>query len=181
MRKNLFSSVIFIAVFGTFLGGCGYAPASKITQNILDESVFVDVRIDKIDPKNSVAIKDAIRKGISSRLGRTLALKGEANSEITASIRSLSFEALTYDQLGYVTSFRANLTINFTTILKNGELFSVNTSGDHDFRVARLVKKTRDTSSIISDKDRYNAIENASAQAFDEFIARLAIKGVKLK
>ena len=73
------------------------------------------------------------------------------------------------------------MTINFTTILKNGELFSVNTSGDHDFRVARLVKKTRDTSSIISDKDRYNAIENASAQAFDEFIARLAIKGVKLK
>ena len=47
--------------------------------------------------------------------------------------------------------------------------------------MARLVKKTRDTSSIISDKDRFNAIENASAQAFDEFIARLAIKGIKLK
>ena len=53
--------------------------------------------------------------------------------------------------------------------------------GDYDFRVSRLVKNNYDTSSIISDKDRYDAIENASAQAFDEFVSALAIKGLRVE
>lgn len=169
----------FIAIIAMIFVGCGYAPVANLTQNALDERVFVDVIIDKVDPKNSVAIKDAVRSGIVERLHKELAPKNSADTILVARIKKLSFSALTYDQYGYVTSFRANLTMNYTTTLKNGEKFSVNTTGDHDFRVTRLVKKVRDTSSVISDKDRYDAIENASKQAFDEFVARLAMKGVK--
>ena len=73
------------------------------------------------------------------------------------------------------------MVVNFKTKLKNGEIFSKDCVGDYDFRVSRLVKNSYDTSSIISDKDRYDAIENASAQAFDEFVSALAIKGLKIE
>lgn len=74
---------------------------------------------------------------------------------------------------------RANLRLNFKTKLSDGEIFSTDTVGDYDFRVSKLVKNVRDANSVISDKDRYNAIENASKQAFDEFISALAVRGLK--
>ena len=144
-------------------------------------SVFVDVIMSKTDPQNTVAIKDAIRQGIVQRLGMSLSDKNSAQTIVVASIKSLSFSELSYDQFGYVTSYRANLIVNFSTKLKNGEVFSKDCVGDYDFKVSRLVKNSYDTSSIISDKDRYDAIENASAQAFDEFVSALAIKGLKIE
>ena len=111
----------------------------------------------------------------------SLADKNSAQTQIVASIKRLSFSELSYDQFGYITSYRANLVVNFSTKLKNGEIFSKDCVGDYDFRVSRLVKNNYDTSSIISDKDRYDAIENASAQAFDEFVSALAIKGLRVE
>jgi len=168
-----------LAIFALLLIGCGYQPSAVVTKSILDESVFVDVVMDKIDPRNTVALKDAVRSGIVERLHRKIADKSSAETYIIAKIKRLKFSALTYDQYGYVTSFNASLTLNFKTKLKNGEVFSADTVGNHDFRVTRLVKKVRDTSAVISDKDRFDAIENASKQAFDEFIAVLAMKGLK--
>lgn len=175
MRKAL---TVFCLIF---LIGCGYKPISKIAKETIEGSVFVDVTMSKTDPQNTVAIKDAIRQGIVQRLGMSLADRSSAQSHIVAAIKSLSFTELSYDQYGYISSYRANLVVNFKTKLKNGEIFSKDCVGDYDFRVSRLVKNSYDTSSIISDKDRYDAIENASSQAFDEFISALAIKGLKIE
>lgn len=170
-----------LAIFSViFLCGCGYKPSAVIANNILDDRVFVDVIMSSSDPQNTVAIKDALKSGIVERLGKELSDKKSANTHIIAKINHLRFQELTYDRLGYITSFRANLSVNYTTKLKNGEIFSVNTIGDHDFRVSKLVKNVRDTNSVISDKDRFNAIENASKQAFDEFISAVAIKGLRV-
>ncbi|CZE47580.1 LPS assembly lipoprotein LptE [Campylobacter geochelonis] len=170
---------ILAIVFVIFVVGCGYRPVARVADSILADSVFVDVVMSKTDPQNTVAIKDAVREGIVSRLHRRLAPKQSAQSYIIASIKSLSFTALTYDQYGYITSYRANLTINFQTKLKDGSVVNLSGSGDHDFRVTRLVKSSRDTSSVISDKDRYDAIQNASTQAFDEFVAALSVKAMQ--
>ena len=175
MRKAL---TVFCLIF---LIGCGYKPAARIAKETMGGSVFVDVMMSKTDPQNTVAIKDAIRQGIVQRLGMSLADKNSAQTQIVASIKRLSFSELSYDQFGYITSYRANLVVNFSTKLKNGEIFSKDCVGDYDFRVSRLVKNSYDTSSIISDKDRYDAIENASAQAFDEFVSALAIKGLRVE
>ena len=86
---------------------------------------------------------------------------------------------VTTDQYGYVTSYRANLSLNFKTKLKDGRIINLKGTGDHDFRVTKLLKSVRDTSSVISDQERYSAIQNASLQAFDEFIAALSIEGLK--
>lgn len=174
MRKIL---TIFCLVF---VIGCGYKPTSKIVNDIMPNSVFVDVVMSKTDPQNTVAIKDAVKTGIVQRLGRNLADKKSADTQIIASIKKLSFSALAYDQFGYITTFRTNLTLNFKTTLSNGEIFSKDCVGDYDFKVSKLVKSSRDTMSVISDKDRYEAIENSSRQAFDEFISALAVKGLNI-
>lgn len=170
---------LFLALF--FMVGCGYKPVSKITSDILGDSIFVDAIMSKTDPQNTVAIKDAVREGVVYRLHKKLAPRNVAQSYIEVSINSLYFSALTYDQYGYVTSYRANLSLNFKTKLKDGRVVNLTGTGDHDFRVTKLLKSVRDTSSVISDQERYSAIQNASLQAFDEFIAALSIEGLKNK
>lgn len=168
---------IFLAIF---LIGCGYIPSSKIASKILGDNVFVDVEMSPVDPKNTVAIKDAIRLGIVSRLNENLVPRDRADTILIAKIRSLTFTKLSYDKYGYVTSYRANLSVLYTLKLKDGKTITQIGNGDHDFRVSRLAKNVKDVNSIISDKDRYDAIENASKQAFNEFISAISIKGLRL-
>ena len=111
MKKIL---AVFCLVFTV---GCGYKPTSKIVNEIMPNSVFVDVVMSKTDPQNTVAIKDAVRSGIVQRLGRNLADKKSADTQIIAQIKRLTFSALSYDQFGYITTYRANLTLNFKTKL----------------------------------------------------------------
>lgn len=170
MRKF---ALLFIMIF---IVGCGYQPAARAVDNILDDNIFVEVSMSATDPQNTVAIKDAVRSGIVKRLGKNLSPKASADTFINASISSINFEAVSYDQLGYITSYRIKLGVNFKTKLKDGTIFSKTTSGDHTFRVSRRIKSTRDISSIISDSDRYYAILDASNQAFDEFIAALSVR-----
>lgn len=171
--------VVIAAIFTIFIIGCGYLPVARVTSSVLGESVFVDVAMSKTDPQNTVAIKDAVREGVVYRLHRSLSDRQNADTKIFVSIKSLDFSALTYDKFGYITSYRADLSLNFKTELKDGRVLNISGSGDHDFRVTRLVKSSRDTSSVISDQERYEAILNASTQAFDEFIAALAVEGYK--
>ena len=84
-----------------------------------------------------------------------------------------------YDENGYVTSYKAILTLNFDTKLKGGKMLSVTTSGEHDFTVSQKVRDTRLADGVISESEKYNAIKEASQEAFDEYIAVLAVKGLK--
>ncbi|AII14629.1 putative lipooligosaccharide transport system, OM component (LptE family) [Campylobacter iguaniorum] len=162
-----------------FLFGCGYKPVSKVSDDILGDNVWVDVIMSKTDPQNTVAIKDSIREGIIKRLGKDLAQKDSSETAIVASIASLTFNPIIYDQFGYATAYKANLVVNFRVKFQNGEIRNLSTSGEYDFQVTKRVKNTRYTDSIISDKDRYEAIKNASSEAFGEFISKLAIEGFR--
>lgn len=168
----------FIAIFLIFVG-CGYKPISEITTKILDDNIWVDVKVSKSDPQNSVAIKDAIREGIKNRLGKNFAPKNLANTKIIASIKSLNFSPMIYDAYGYVTTYKAELELNYEVTFKNGNTKTITTSGESNFKAARLFKNIRNTDSATNEKDRFEAILNASNQAFDEFISRLAIESLK--
>ena len=78
-----------------------------------------------------------------------------------------------------MTSYKALLTLNFDTGLKDGKTLSVTTSGEHDFTVSQKVRNTRYADGVISESDKYNAIKVASQEAFDEYIAVLAVRGLK--
>ncbi|MDO5045078.1 LPS assembly lipoprotein LptE [Campylobacter sp.] len=171
-----FIAAIFIAVF---LVGCGYKPVSKIANEIMHESVYVDVYIDKSEPKSSVWIKDSVKEGIVSRLNRNLSNDKNANTNIEVRIKSLNFQALAYDEDGYVSLYKAVLNLEFDTKFKDNKRYKIATSGEHDFTISKKIKDIRYADSVISETDKYNAIKIASQEAFDEYIATLAVKGFK--
>ena len=169
--------LLFLAAF--ILAGCGYKPVSKITNDIMGERVYVNVLISKEEPKNSVWIKDSVFEGIVTRLGKRISYDKNEPTRIIVSIKSVSYQPLLYDEHGYVSSYKALLTLNFDTGLKDGKTLSVTTSGEHDFTVSQKVRNNRYADGVISESDKYNAIKVASQEAFDEYIAVLAVRGLK--
>ena len=160
---------IVVCFFTLFFISCGYVPTSKIAESIFDDKVYVNVEINKQDPKNSIYISDALREIVISKLGRKLALKHEADNIINVKMRNLEFIPLIYDKNGYVISYKAKLNLDFNVVFKNKQERNVTTSGSYDFDIS--------PNSIISDDARYQAIKHASSEAFDEFISLVAIKG----
>lgn len=159
---------------------CGYIPATQAVNAVMDDSVWFEVTIDMIDPENSVTLKDATINGFIERLGRKMAPNAKAaKSIIESKIKAINFSALIYDKLGYITTYKVTLTLSFKTKLKNGKIFEKTTSGQYDFEVAKQAKSVQDINSIISDKDRYEAIKNASYEALNEFISQLSLKGLQ--
>ncbi|QCD52300.1 LPS assembly lipoprotein LptE [Campylobacter sp. RM16192] len=171
-----FVAAIFIAVF---LIGCGYKPLSKITKDIMGEDVYVHVVIDRADPKSSVWIADSIKEGIVSRLNRKLSGDKNAKTKIIASVKSVNLQALLYDEDGYVSLYKAVLKMEFDTKLENGKSHKSITTGEYDFTISKKIKDIRYADSVISETDRYNAIKEASKEAFEEYLAVLAVKGFK--
>ena len=170
----------FLAFFiAIFICGCGYKPVSKITQDLVGERIYVDVIISKEEPKNSVWIKDAVKEGMVARLNKSLSNKESADTSIIISVKELTYDAIIYDQYGYITSYKASLQLNYRTKFKDGSVVDVPASGEYDFSVARRQKDVRFADSVISDTQKYEAIKEASKEAFDEYIANLAIKGYK--
>ena len=170
----------FLAFFiAIFICGCGYKPVSKITQDLVGERIYVDVIISKEEPKNSVWIKDAVKEGMVARLNKSLSSKESADTSIIISVKELTYDAIIYDQYGYITSYKASLQLNYKTKFKDGSVVDVPASGEYDFSVARRQKDVRFADSVISDTQKYEAIKEASKEAFDEYIANLAVKGYK--
>ncbi|MGP1484588.1 MAG: LPS assembly lipoprotein LptE [Campylobacter sp.] len=167
----------FLLVF--FLSGCGYKPTSHLTRDIINDDVYVDVVIDKVDPKNSVWIKDSVKDGVVSRLSKKLRSDKNSNSHIIVSIKSITLLPLLYDEYGYASSYKAVLMLEFDTKFKDLTIQKIITSGEYDFAVSQKVKNVRYADSVLSDSQRYNAIREASKEAFNEYIAVLAMKGFK--
>ena len=87
------------------------------------------------------------------------------------SISSISFSPTVYDKYGYVIAYKAtvNLLTKYEGVDKKPEQFT--TSGEYDFSIA--------ANSVISDTSRYEAIKYAASDALDEFVSRIAIKGLR--
>ena len=170
----------FLALFiAIFICGCGYKPVSKISQDLIGDRVYVDVIISKEEPKNSVWIKDAVKEGMVARLNKNLSSKESADTSIIISVKDLNYEAIIYDEFGYITSYKAHLSLNYKTKFKDGSVVDIPATGEYDFSVARRQKDVRFADSILSDTQKYEAIKEASKEAFDEYIASLAVKGYR--
>ena len=159
---TLFMAFIFLTV-------CGYRPTSKIIESTMGDLVYVEVAIRVEDPKNSVLIKDAIKEAFISRLGRKIVSKNLAQTEVYASLNSISFPAIIKKD-GFNIAYRANVRLSLKTVYEDGRVENLSTSGSHDFFVK--------SHNVISDTERFSAIKNASLDALDEYIAVLSIRGL---
>lgn len=161
--------LLYIVLAAFFLSGCGYKPTTTYTKGVLSDNIYAKVQIVRSDPQRAVEVQDAVNQAIISRFGANLVPKNEADTFIDVDFNSLSFYPLQYDDDGYVVYYEAvvKLKVNYET---KDTKDSFNVEGTYEFAVQ--------SSSVITDAKRSEALRNGALNAIDAFISRLALKGI---
>lgn len=163
---------VFLTFFLIFLiCGCGYTPTAKLAKNVLGEKVYVEVAMSRVDPQNTVLIRDAIALALVDRFDSVIVDKNLADTTLYATLLDTNFRALAYDVNGYVVSYRTIVRLKIDYKMKDNSQGSIVTKGEYDFPIV--------ANSVISDAKRFEAIKFASEDAVDEFLAVIAITGLK--
>ena len=165
--KQLFLGLLL----AVFISGCGYKPSSYYAKQALGSKIYADVTISRQDPRNSVLIKDAVNEAVVSRFGAKLVSKEEAESVLHVKIDSISFSPTVYDRFGYVIAYKATVVLAIQYEDANKKVQKLTASGEYDFSI--------DANSVVSDNNRFDAIRYASNDALDEFVSKIAIKGLR--
>lgn len=165
--KQLFLGLLL----AVFISGCGYKPSSYYAKQALGSKIYADVTISRQDPRNSVLIKDAVNEAVVSRFGAKLVSKEEAESVLHVKIDSISFSPTVYDRFGYVIAYKATVVLAIQYEDANKKVQKLTASGEYDFSI--------EANSVVSDNNRFDAIRYASNDALDEFVSKIAIKGLR--
>ena len=168
-RREFLISALRIAPLGIIISGCGYKPASRYSENILGHKVYVDVKIDSIEPDSGVFLKEEVMRTLRTRLDtQVVSTKEEADSIIIIPSYKFSYSPLNYDDNGYVIRYRVHTRITFDILTKKGKYHKV-IKVDEDVGI----KASSLTSSIARD----TAIEYSIKKAMDKLVAFIAQKG----
>lgn len=165
--KQLFLGFLLAIV----LSGCGYKPSSYYARQALGDKLYAEVSISRQDPRNSVLIKDAVNEAIVSRFGGKLVAKQQADSILYVRIQTLSFTPTVYDTYGYVIAYKTTVVLAMEYEDANKKIEKLTATGEYDFSI--------EANSVISDTNRFEAIRYASSDALDEFVSKIAIKGLR--
>ncbi len=118
IKKGIFAGAMAVLIF---LAGCGYKPSTHYTQNVFDDTVYVNVIVAPDEPENAVYVKDALHRMVITRFGGRIVPKAQAESVITASYNGTSFSPVSYDSNGYITRYRATIRMQFRLDRKKGK------------------------------------------------------------
>jgi len=165
--KQLFLGLLIAAL----ISGCSYKPSSYYAKQALGNKIYADVTISRQDPKNSVLIKDAVNEAVVSRFGAKLVSKAEAESVLHVKIDSINFSPTVYDRFGYVVAYKATVILAIQYEDANKKVQKLTASGEYDFSI--------ESNSVVSDNNRFDAIRYAANDALDEFVSKIAIKGLR--
>ncbi len=165
--KRLFLVFLMVA----FLSGCGYKPASYYAKHALGNKIYAEVSISRQDPRNSVLIKDAVNEAIVSRFSGKLVAKEQADSVLHVKIDGIGFSPTVYDKYGYVVAYKATVILAIDYEDEAKKVQKLTASGEYDFSI--------ESNSVVSDNNRFDAIRYASEDALDEFVSKIAIKGLR--
>jgi len=169
MRKKLFSiQYSLFTLIALLLVSCGYKPSSHMIKNIFEESVYVEVIVDRVEPENATYVKDEMNRLVYTRFKGRVTSKEEAKSQIIINYAGSSFVPLAFEG-GYVTRYRANIRVRFTMITKEGKINKTITS---------MVESDIQASSLTSSALRTDAIRKGLGKALDEFLAYVSAKGM---
>lgn len=151
------------------LAGCGYRPSSEYTKKVLNDSVYVAVKVNAKEPVNIPFIKDVMVESVVKRFHARVFAKKEADTIITMDLKEVDLTPLTYDSNGFVTAYRTvvKIVIQYDGKEGRGDYFAV---GEHDFAIK--------PNSVVSDTNKQNSIKYASESAIDSFVSYLSAKGV---
>ena len=174
IKKVLF--VLFTLSLCSFIfNGCGYKPTVSYAKKELTGNVYVKLFVDLKDPRNAVLIKDSMNQLLTQKLGAKLVYDEKiADVVMNLKINSVSMSVIQYDSEGYNQLYRASVTIlvAYTKKAKKG-ITTFTVSGETDFSVGD------DDSDTITDTVRYEAIKDASDDALDEVLSKIAVASFK--
>lgn len=172
VKKVLFVLLTLSLCFFT-ISGCGYKPTVSYAKKELSGKVFIKLFIDSKDPRNSVLVKDAINQLLVQKLDSKLVYNEIlADTIINIKIGSASLTTLQYDSSGYNNLYRATVNINVSYNNKKKNIKrSFTVSGENDFSLG--------SSTTITDTKRFDAIKNASDDALNEVLSKIAIASLK--
>jgi len=165
--KQLFLGLLMVAL----ISGCGYKPSSYYAKQALGTKLYAEVTISRQDPKNSVLIKDAVNEAIVSRFSGKLVEKEQADSVLHVKIQSISFSPTVYDTYGYVIAYKTTVVLAMDYEDENKKVEKLTATGEYDFSIT--------ANSVISDTSRFDAIRYSASDALDEFVSKIAIKGLR--
>ncbi len=169
-RQKFFTlhSSLFTIISLVMITACGYKPSSQVIKNTFEDTVYVEVIVDRAEPENAPFVKDEINRLIYTRFKGRVTSKEQAGSQIRISYAGSSFTPLAYED-GYVTRYRANIRVRFDMITKKGRVIkNITTIHEADIHASSL------TSSTL----RTEAIRKGLEKALDEFMAYISAKSV---
>lgn len=167
LKKNILKFLIFNSSF-LIITACGYKPSSHMIKNIFEDSVYVEVIVDRVEPENAPFIKDEINRLIYTRFKGRVASKAEAKSQIRLSYAGSTYIPLAYKD-GYVTRYRAHIRVHFDMLNKEGKTSKT---------IVSIVESDIQSSSLTSSALRTEAIRKGLEKALDEFLAYVSAKGM---
>lgn len=165
----LFTSFVSLSLFS----GCGYKPSTYYAKKELSGKVFVKLFVDLKDPKNAVLIKDSINQLLAQKIGSKLVYdESLADTVMNLKINSVKMRTLQYDIDGYNKLYKAVVDILVSYTKKDtNKTNKFIVTGEHNFSV--------DDGSTITDTKRFDAIKNASEDALDEVLSKIAVSSFR--
>ena len=137
-------------------------------KNVFEDSVYVEVIVDRAEPENAPFVKDEMNRLIYTRFKGRVVSKEEAKSQIRIRYTGSTFTPLAYEE-GYVTRYRANIRVRFDMLTKDGKLSKT---------ISSIVESDIHASSLTSSALRTDAIRKGLGKALDEFLAYVSAKGM---
>ncbi len=102
----------------------------------------------------------------------SLVEKEYSDSHLVLKMSTPKYTPIVYDENGFVIGYRMSVVLNIVKHAK-GTSESYNTKGFHDFSVA--------PNAIVTDQDRFEAIEFGAQRAIKSFIAQVSAEGARAK
>jgi len=167
MKKNIRKFLIFNFSF-LILTACGYKPSSHMIKNVFEDTVYVEVNVDKVEPENAPFVKDEMNRLVYTRFKGKIASKTEAKSKIIITYAGSSYVPLAY-KAGYVTRYRAYIRVHFDMLNKEGKTSKT---------IVSIVESDIQASSLTSSTLRTESIRKGLEKALDEFLAYVSAKGM---
>lgn len=169
MRKKLFTMhYVLFTLIALILVSCGYKPSSHMVKNVFEDTVYVEVVVDRAEPENAAYVKDEMNRLVYTRFKGRVTSKEEAKSQIRIVYAGSTFTPLAYEE-GYVTRYRANIQVRFYMVTKEGKLNKT---------ISSIVESDIQASSLTSSALRTDAIRKGLGKALDEFLAYVSAKGM---
>jgi len=165
-RLSIQYSLVILAV--VLFTACGYKPSSQYIKHIFTDAVYVEVKVDAIEPENAPFVRDEMNRMVYTRFKGRVTSKEEASSRIYVNYKGTSFVPLAFED-GYVTRYRADIRVNFKMETKDGII---------NKRIVSRVEENIQASSFTSSLLRIEAMRLGLARALDQFIAYVSARGL---